>query len=70
MGFGKSKAALQKALDNTQGQVVFMDPTPFGNKYYDRNTFPEGKHAVVMDPMTRRRFCTVSKLSFNKFKVE
>lgn len=68
--FGKSKATLAEALRTQPVNVVFIEPTPFQDKVYTGVEFPPGKHAVVLDPMTRRRFCNVSKKPDGTFKVE
>lgn len=72
--YGKSKAALQTALNSNVPGVIFHDPSIFPDKYYGTHF---GSHIiklgssfpVVMDPGKRQRFALVTRKADGAFKV-
>lgn len=70
LAHGKSKAALQAALNSTPQGVIFEDPSIFNPRVFRGNTIKPGEHfIVVMDPATRRRFAHVTRKDDGTFKV-
>ena len=70
--FGKSKAALQDALNATPTAVVFYDPSIFqGSRgYFTGSDMSVGESfPVVMDPAKRNRFAGVKRVRADQFKV-
>lgn len=67
---GTSKAVLQAALTAGARSVVFADPSIFNPRsFYGTEIQPGESFACVLDPATRRRFCTVKRLADGTFKV-
>lgn len=67
---GTSRAVLQAALTSGARSVVFEDPSIFNPRtFYGTEIEPGTAFACVLDPATRRRFCTVKRLADGTFKV-
>lgn len=69
---GKSKAVLEDALRRTPALVVFEDPSIFSGsrKNFTGADITAGDHfALVMDPLTRRRFAQVICKVDGSFRV-
>ena len=73
--YGKSKAALEQALNSNTPGIIFHDPSIFPEKYYGSHF---GSHIikigesfpVVMDPDKRQRFALVKRKLDGTFKVQ
>ena len=67
---GRSKAALQAALNAGPEGVKLDDPWPWGQRTFTAATMRPGQSfPVVMDPATRRRFATITRRKDGSFKV-
>jgi hypothetical protein len=70
--FGKSKAALQDALNTIPTAVVFADPSIFAGSrgHFTGSDMSVGEvFPVVMDPARRSRFALVKRVRQDTFKV-
>ena len=67
---GKSKAALQAALDAAPSQVWFHDPSIMHTRCFAASSMAPGESfPVVMDHPKRMRFATVSRLRDGAYRV-
>ncbi len=70
--FGKSKAALQDALNTTPTAVVFADPSIFAGSrgHFTGSDMSVGESfPVVMDPAKRSRFASVKRVTHSAYRV-
>lgn len=68
---GKSKKALEEALNSDAGAVDFFDPSKIeGSRgHFTGSEILPGRFPVVMDHPKRMRFATVQRKPDGKFKV-
>lgn len=68
---GKSKVALEAALNEDAPSVAFCEPEPLANRYFSGDMVKiHTKFVVVMDPETRKRFALVQRNGDGTFKVK